>query len=304
MNILAILTIAIVVGLTGFIIILVHKHEKKLSVFKGIIITMAVSIVTGLMSGYLVAIISGDLFAGGGIGLITGGIAGFLTGQPAGILGVLSGLPTGMMSGITGALFGVFLSIENPYIMLGILLVFYIIVIGFAILFIKVESSDSFHIDTRAISPYAVLGFGIVIVSLFLFLYSSNIIKLDVSSTSAQAQTTEAASASANSTGNNTAAVTKKVDVTKEKNPIIKMEVTTTGYSPNVIYVKKGVPFKLEIHNTLENSCLSTILIPGFNINTNLKVGTTTVIKITPTKTGEYDFTCGMHMYGGKIIVE
>jgi len=82
------------------------------------------------------------------------------------------------------------------------------------------------------------------------------------------------------------------------------MEVTPTGYSPNVIRVKKGVKVELEIHNPLENSCLSTLSMPDFNINNvNLKVGTTT-LTFTPSNMGEYTFSCGMNMFHGKIIVE
>ncbi len=82
------------------------------------------------------------------------------------------------------------------------------------------------------------------------------------------------------------------------------MEVTPTGYSPNVIRVKKGVQVELEIHNPLENSCLSTLSMPDFNINNvNLKVGTTT-LTFTPSSMGEYTFSCGMNMFNGKIIVE
>jgi hypothetical protein len=307
MNIFTILTMVIVVGLAGYTIFLVYKHQQKLSAIKGIIIANAVSIMSGLMCGFLVSIISGDLFLGGGIGLIVGGIVGFLTGQPTGFLAMLSGLPSGIMGGIIGALLGIFLSIENPLIMLSILLVCDMIVMGFTILFIKVETSDGFRFDTKAISPFAIISVGVILVSLFLFLYSSNLIKFDTNSdqtqTSTSTQTTTNTGTNASASANSSSANGVTKDVTSEKNPTIKMEVTPTGYTPNVIYVKKGVPFKLEIHNTLENSCLSTILIPVFHIDDNLKIGTT-IVTITPTKTGEFGFTCGMNMYGGKIIVE
>ncbi|WML44126.1 cupredoxin domain-containing protein [Neobacillus sp. PS3-40] len=297
MNILSIITIAVVVLMTGYSIFLVHQHKNILNTMSGMMIAMAVAMMTGLLSGYFVGILSVDMFLAVGVGIITGFILGFLTGQPIGIIPVLIGALSGLMSGIIGAILGSFLVIESPFIMLGILLGLFIIIMGFVILFIKVEANEKLTLDTASISPFTILSVGIVLISLLLFLYSSDFIKITDTQTTSQAQT--------NGATETTEAPVTELDVTKESAPKIKMDVTPTGYTPNLIHVKKGVPVILEIQNPLKDSCLSTFKMPDFNINNvDLKVNETTKLTFTPSKAGEYSFSCGMNMFGGKIIVE
>jgi len=54
--------------------------------------------------------------------------------------------------------------------------------------------------------------------------------------------------------------------------------------------------------NTI-GGCMKTILIPEFGVQKTLSAGDN-VIEFTPTKSGTFDFTCGMGMGRGKIIVE
>ncbi|MGZ4159842.1 MAG: cupredoxin domain-containing protein [Neobacillus sp.] len=296
MNFLSIITIAIVVIMSGYSIYLVNREKNKLACMSGMMIAMAVAMMAGLLLGYVIGVTSGDMFLSCGLSMIIGFIIGFLAGQPIGIMAILDGALAGLMSSIMGAMLGVMLQIENPAIMLGILLGLFIIILGLVIMFIKVETSEKFNLDTQTISPFAILSAGIVLVTLFLFLYSSDIVKIPGNTTSAQAQV--------NQNTSNPSSTQTEIDVTKESAPKIKLEVTQTGYTPNVIRVKKGVPIQLEIENPIENSCLSTFTMPEFNIkNVNLKVGITN-LSFTPDKTGEYTFSCGMGMFKGTVIVE
>ncbi len=301
MNTISIITIGAVGLLSGYAIFLVNQQKHKFSSLPGMVIATAIGTITGLIGGYLTGVLSEDLFLASGIGTIVGFMFGFLTGQPSGILPILSGSVSGLMSGIVGAVFGISLKSQNPFLMLVILLVFYVIILGFVILFIKVESNEKLALDTQALSPFVIISAGVVLLSMFLFLYSSDIIKAPSLTAAAQAQETQTADSN---NQRNSASADTVLDVTKKTAPVIKMEVTPTGYTPNVIHVKKGVPVKLDIHNPLENSCLSTLNMPDFNLNNiNLKVGTTN-LSFTPSAAGEYTFSCGMDMYKGKIIVE
>ncbi len=108
------------------------------------------------------------------------------------------------MSGVIGAILGVSINTENPFIFLIILLVFYVIILGFVILFIHVEANEKLILDTQTISPFVILSAGIVLLSVFLFLYSSDIIKVSNTAATAQAQENEAAgntSTTSNSSG-------------------------------------------------------------------------------------------------------
>jgi heme/copper-type cytochrome/quinol oxidase subunit 2 len=293
MNILSIATISVIFLMTSYAIYLVHREKNKLTCMSGMMISMAVAMMAGLLAGFLIGVISGDLFLSSGVSMITGLFIGFLAGQPIGLMAILDGVLAGLMSGLMGAMLGVMLQFTTPTIMLAILLAFYIFILGIVILYILVETNDKFDVDTQTISPFAIIAAGVVFLSLFLFLYSSDIVKVPGQNVAAETQNP------------NTQTTTKtEIDVTNDSAPIVKMKVTPTGYTPNVIRVKKGVPVELEIDNPLENSCLSTFTMPDFNIiNVNLKVGTTN-LAFTPDKTGEYTFSCGMQMFKGTVIVE
>ena len=290
MKLLSFITIVIVLGLTSYSIYLVNRDKKKLTLASGISISLAVAALTGLICGFLMGAYTGDLFLSCGVSLIIGFIIGFLAGQPTGLASVLTGSVTGLISGPVGSLLGILLQFTSPAVILGIILALYVVILGLVILFIKVETNDKLSIDTKDISPFAIAASGVVLVTLFLFLYGSDIVKIPNDSASAQTETV----------GSQT---TKEVNVSKDLTPKIQMKVTQSGYTPNVITVKRGVSVDLVIDNPLEDSCLSTFTMPDFNINNvNLKTGMTT-LTFTPDKTGTYTFSCGMQMFKGSIIV-
>ena len=76
------------------------------------------------------------------------------------------------------------------------------------------------------------------------------------------------------------------------------------GYRPDRVIVNVGEPVRLSFHRLDSNSCLDEVLIPDFGISTRLPVGQTTTVEFTPTKVGEYTFTCGMRMFRGVIEVK
>ncbi|NWQ41624.1 cupredoxin domain-containing protein [Bacillus sp. EB106-08-02-XG196] len=294
MYMLSIFTIVIMSLMTGSSIFLLHRNKNKLANLSGLVIVMVLTLMSGLLAGYISGILSGELFFPVGLGTLIGFILGFIAGQPIGILAILTGSATGVVSGIMGALLGAILQFDNPTIILGILLGVYAIILGLVLLFIIVDSNGKLTLDTKGISPFNILSGGLVLIALFLFLYSSDLVKIPGESEAAQTQ-------------ENTTTTTPKqteLDITKETNPKIEMMVTPTGYTPNVIKVKKGVPVELNITNPGDNSCFSTFMMPDFDLNNvNLKAGTTK-LTFTPDKEGEYTFNCGMNMFKGTVIVE
>lgn len=294
MNIFSIVSAAFVAIGTGYSIYLVYQNKSKLNNTPGILVSMVIAVITGLLAGSIIGLVSGETFLTVGISMIIGFVVGFLAGHPVGILAILMGAISGLMGGINGAILGLFLQYINPTILLGILLGFYVVIIGFVIVYIHVATTSKFSINTEELSPFAIIGGGIVLVTLFLFMYSSDMVNIPSKSAAAQTQTSQA-----------TDTVKTEVNVTGDSAPKVQMLVTDKGYSPNVIRVKKGVMVELDITNPLDSSnCLSTFMIPDLNIN-NIKLKTgTTKLSFTSDKTGEYTFSCGMQMFKGKIIVE
>lgn len=77
---------------------------------------------------------------------------------------------------------------------------------------------------------------------------------------------------------------------------------TSQGFwDPSVIHAVAGVP--LEITFAEGRGCLASVLIPDFGIDQDLRAGGA-VVKLPAMKAGSYEFSCGMEMVYGKIVVQ
>ncbi|HEV8579811.1 MAG TPA: cupredoxin domain-containing protein [Thermoanaerobaculia bacterium] len=84
-------------------------------------------------------------------------------------------------------------------------------------------------------------------------------------------------------------------------------EVTITvqaGYAPSEVKVKRGRPVRLTFDRQETSGCSEEIVIPEFGIRKFLPAFQKTTIELTPAKAGAFEFTCGMSMLHGKLIVE
>ncbi len=84
-------------------------------------------------------------------------------------------------------------------------------------------------------------------------------------------------------------------------------EVTITvqaGYEPAEVKVKRGVPVRLIFDRQETSGCSEEIVIPDFGIRKFLPAFQKTAIELTPKEAGTFDFTCGMSMLHGRLIVE
>ncbi|MCI1187564.1 cupredoxin domain-containing protein [Hymenobacter sp. DH14] len=76
------------------------------------------------------------------------------------------------------------------------------------------------------------------------------------------------------------------------------------GYSPDVIEVERGKPVRLNFYRDEENSCSEELLMPDFNIRRGLPAFKTTGIDLLPQQPGRFEFTCGMGMLRGSLLVK
>jgi plastocyanin domain-containing protein len=75
------------------------------------------------------------------------------------------------------------------------------------------------------------------------------------------------------------------------------------GYSPDFISIPKGKTTKLNFMRTDPSTCLEEVVMSDFKIRKYLPINKTVTIEITPKKEGEFPFSCGMHMFHGKLKV-
>ncbi|OGH12720.1 MAG: hypothetical protein A2776_03490 [Candidatus Levybacteria bacterium RIFCSPHIGHO2_01_FULL_40_10] len=99
--------------------------------------------------------------------------------------------------------------------------------------------------------------------------------------------------------GGNNSARNQDVDITQNPEII----VTSSGYSPNYIRVRKGSEVTIKLVGKDAYSCASAFRIPSLGISKNLQPNDTQLITFVPEKTGRIPFTCSMGMYSGTIEV-
>jgi uncharacterized protein len=83
----------------------------------------------------------------------------------------------------------------------------------------------------------------------------------------------------------------------------VEIIITSSGYSPDYIKVKKGLPVTIKLTSKDAYSCAAAFRIPSLGISKNLLPNETQTITFTPTQVGQIPFTCSMGMYGGIIEV-
>ena len=76
------------------------------------------------------------------------------------------------------------------------------------------------------------------------------------------------------------------------------------GYQPASIVVKAGQPVRLNFTRREASLCGEEVVFPAFGKRAHLPESTSVSIEVTPETPGEYEFTCGMNMYKGKLIAE
>jgi plastocyanin domain-containing protein len=74
------------------------------------------------------------------------------------------------------------------------------------------------------------------------------------------------------------------------------------GYQPASITVKAGRPVRLNFTRREATTCGEEVVLPEFGKRAHLPQDQTVPVEIVPEEPGEYEFTCGMNMYRGKII--
>lgn len=83
----------------------------------------------------------------------------------------------------------------------------------------------------------------------------------------------------------------------------IEIAITSRGYFPNYIKVKKGLPVTITLRSQDAYSCASAFRIPSLGIGRNLQPNEIQEITFTPEQIGQIPFSCSMGMYRGVIEV-
>lgn len=75
------------------------------------------------------------------------------------------------------------------------------------------------------------------------------------------------------------------------------------GYKPNVVNLKKGVPAKISFTITNDQGCLDVVHSKDLGFEEDLPIDVTKTVDVPTDKAGEYNFSCGMDMFFGKVVI-
>lgn len=84
-------------------------------------------------------------------------------------------------------------------------------------------------------------------------------------------------------------------------------EVTITvhgGYSPAEVRLQKDVPVRLVFDRQETSSCSEEVVLPDFGIRQFLPAFQKTTVELRPDRAGSFEFTCGMSMLRGRLVVQ
>jgi plastocyanin domain-containing protein len=80
--------------------------------------------------------------------------------------------------------------------------------------------------------------------------------------------------------------------------------VVDGGYDPATVAVERGRPVRLLFDRRDKGSCTEEVVLPDFGVRRFLPTGNVTPVEFTPARAGTFEFTCGMGMVRGKLIVK
>lgn len=92
----------------------------------------------------------------------------------------------------------------------------------------------------------------------------------------------------------------KQVEATDDKINII----VEGGYKPASVVIPFGKTTKLIFLRKDSSSCLEEVVLGDFKIRKFLPLNEKVTLEVTPQKKGEFDFSCGMGMFHGKLVVK
>ncbi len=76
------------------------------------------------------------------------------------------------------------------------------------------------------------------------------------------------------------------------------------GYEPSRVRLRAGRPARLVFDRREDSSCSEEVVIPEFGIRRFLPAHQRTSIDLPAPRVGTYEFTCGMGMLRGRLVVE
>lgn len=79
--------------------------------------------------------------------------------------------------------------------------------------------------------------------------------------------------------------------------------LTEKGYQPGSLRLRPGIRARVTFLRKVEATCGTELILADYGIKRELPLNQPVTIEFTPTKTGDFKFSCGMDMLQGSIVV-
>ena len=83
----------------------------------------------------------------------------------------------------------------------------------------------------------------------------------------------------------------------------VEIAVTEDGFVPSKIKAKKGEKLRLVVTRKTDSTCAKEIVIKDHGIDQPLPLGKAVTVELTPAKSGEIRYACGMDHVAGIVFV-
>jgi len=84
----------------------------------------------------------------------------------------------------------------------------------------------------------------------------------------------------------------------------VTIEASGTGFKPDLVELKAGVPARLTFKRVTDQTCATEVIFPELKITKALPLNKPVTVEFTPSKPATLNFTCGMDMLRGKLVVK
>jgi membrane fusion protein, heavy metal efflux system len=83
-----------------------------------------------------------------------------------------------------------------------------------------------------------------------------------------------------------------------------RITVGEQGFEPSRMTLRAGAPARLTFVRATDKTCATAVVFPSLNLRRELPLNQPVEIAVTPQKTGEIQFVCGVNMLRGAIVIE
>ncbi len=283
----------------------VYRSRKNIDCMHGMMLGMAMGMVSGLFTSAIFLIPTGNFLYGVILGSIAGLIFGLPFGKFGGSLGVMEGIIAGPVGGMMGAMLGQMVRPFDIEVFVPFFTFIFLITMAGVSYTVKNLSSGQKK-KSEEISGF-VLAWSIaatllIIISIALP-FSIETAKSDTLAPSGFVSGKDSDGIKLPSYLEEVSKEERKEAELKGDHQEVEVKVSLARYSPNTIIAKQGIPLRINIYADESAGCAREIIFPYFKIRKIIPVGAAETIDLNPTEKGEFKFSCSMDMARGKLIV-